>query len=91
MGSGRCGFRAHGRLGAIKIEVVFSFVFETLFKALFVAPNRFLAPIWVHFRVILRSISGHFLNISLFWKHAFRLDETIVFEELGGLISVLFR
>ena len=39
----------------------------------------------------MRSISGHFLNILLFWKHAFRPDETIVFEELGGLISVLFR
>ena len=28
--------------------------------------------------------------MALFGEHAFRLDETIVFEVLGGLISVLF-
>ena len=50
-------------------------------------PNRFSDPIWVDFRVIFRSNSGLLLDMVLFEKHAFRLDETIVFEVLGGLIS----
>ena len=85
------GFKANGRLGATKIEFVFSFVFETLFEVFFPPPNRFWAPIWVHFKVILKSISCLFLNILLLGKHTFCLDETIVFEVFGGCISVLFR
>ena len=33
------GFIGFGRLGATQIEVVFSFVFKTLVKALFVPPR----------------------------------------------------
>ena len=47
--------------------------------------------IWVNFRVIFRSNPCLSLNMVLFEKHAFRLDETIVFEVLVGLLSILFR
>ena len=87
---GGCGFKANGRLGATKIEVVFSFVFETHSEALFSVPNRIVAPFGVHFGVIFRSFWCLFLNILFFEKHAFRLDETIVFEVLEGSSYVLF-
>ena len=53
-------------------------------------PNRLSGPTWVHFRVIFRSNCNLFLDLALFGEQAFRLDETIVFEVLGGLISVFF-
>ena len=65
-------------------------VFNMLFKALFGPPNRPLGPTWVHFRVLFTPNCCLFRDMALFGKYAFRLDETIVFEVLGGLISVLF-
>ena len=62
----------------------FVIVLETLFKTLFVVPNRLFGPIWVHFRVIFRSISCLFLDIVLFEKHAFRPDQPKENEEKGG-------
>ena len=59
-------------------------------ESLFSHPNSLLGLVWVHFKVILRSISVLFLNIRRFGEHAFRPDETNVFEVLGGLTSVLF-
>ena len=65
-------------------------VFKMLFKAYFVPPTRLSRPTWVHFRVIFGSNWDVFLDMALVGKHALRLDETIIFEVLSGLISVLF-
>ena len=60
-------------------------------EAFFFALERPSAPFWLHFGVILRSNSSLFLSKSFFEKHAFRVDETILFEVREGSISVLFR
>ena len=59
-------------------------------EAFFFALERPSAPFWIQFGVILRSNSSLFLNNSFFEKHAFRVDETILFEVREGSISVLF-
>ena len=86
-----CGFTGLGPVYSTKVRLFFIYCFLKHFESLFLLPNGLSAPIWLHFEVILRSILCHFLNGSLFQKHAFRLDETVVFEVLEGWISVLFR
>ena len=88
---GARGFKANGRFGATSFDVFFSSFFRSAFGSVFFALERPSAPFWVHFGVILRSNSLLFLSKSFFEKHAFRVDETILFEVREGPISVLFR
>ena len=87
---GRRGFNANGRFGATSFDVFFSSFFRSAFGSVFFALERPSAPFWVHFGVILRSNSSLFLSKSFFEKHAFRVDETILFKVREGSISVHF-
>ena len=59
-------------------------------EAFFFALERPSAPFWLHFGVMLLSNSSLFLNNSFFEKHAFRVDETILFKVREGSISLHF-
>ena len=86
-------YRLRAQLGVFGVSF-FVFVSSSLFRRVFedVSGSCWgpVGPTCVHFRVIFTSNCGLFLDMALFGKHAFRRDETIVFEVLGGLISVLF-
>ena len=87
---GRRGFNANGRFGATSFDVFFSSFFVVPSEAFFFALERPSGPFWVQFGVILMSNSSLFLSKSFFEKHAFRVDETILFKVREGSISVLF-
>ena len=59
-------------------------------EAFFFALERPSGPFCVQFGVILRSNSSLFLSKSFFEKHAFRVDETILFKVREGSISLHF-
>ena len=90
VGKGRRGFNANGRFGATSFDVFFSSFFVVPSEAFFFALERPSGPFWVQFGVILRSNSSLFLSKSFFEKHAFRVDETILFKVREGSISLHF-
>ena len=74
----------------VSMFFLFLLFFVVPSEAFFFALERPSGPFWVQFGVILKSNSSLFLSKSFFEKHAFRVDETILFKVREGSISVLF-